>query len=58
MIQIRHTSSALKYGTYTQLLVAAEQFAFLRESPEQKVIVAVNARHEPVTVRFPVQTHG
>lgn len=57
MIQIRRASSALKYGTYTQLLVAAEQFAFLRESPEQKVIVAVNARHEPVTVHFPVHIH-
>jgi glycosidase len=58
MIRIRHMSSALKHGTYTQLLVASDHLVFLRQSLDESVIVAVNACRKPVTVHFPLQTDG
>lgn len=58
LIQIRKNSPALQHGRYQQLHVAAEQFAFLRTTGQEQVVVAVNASHHPVTVRFPIHTQG
>ena len=58
MIRVRRDLPALQHGRYKQLFVAAEQFAFLREHERERVIVAVNASHQPVTIQFPLQTLG
>jgi glycosidase len=43
--KIRRESEALKYGNYSELLVNYDQiFAFLRESKNEKIIVAANAK--------------
>ncbi len=47
---IRRESPALRYGDYAQLHVAAEQFAFMRRSDGETVVVAVNAADHPATV--------
>jgi cyclomaltodextrinase len=54
MSQIHHQLSALKHGTYKQLFVASEQFAFLRQHGQKNIIVAVNASQQPVTVHIPI----
>jgi cyclomaltodextrinase len=41
--RIRHETAALRRGTYRQLYVAHEQFAFERRHGEECVVVAVNA---------------
>jgi glycosidase len=47
---IRHGSPALQQGDYAQLHVAARQIAFLRRSPRESVLVAVNAGPRPVSL--------
>jgi len=53
--RIRRESEALRYGGYRELLVAPEQFAFLRESGRERVITAVNASEKGATVFIPRQ---
>lgn len=50
LMALRRNLPALRSGTYQQLHVAAEQFAFARRTPAQSVIVAVNAADRPATV--------
>jgi glycosidase len=40
---VRRESTALQYGAYRELFLSHEQFAFLRESEHECIIVAVNA---------------
>ncbi|MFN8531126.1 MAG: alpha-amylase family glycosyl hydrolase [Anaerolineae bacterium] len=40
---IRHKTPALRYGRYQQIHIAHEQFAFLRASDEQSILVILNA---------------
>jgi cyclomaltodextrinase len=47
---VRHESPALQEGDYSQLHVAARQIAFLRCSPRESVLVAVNAGPQPVSL--------
>ena len=47
LARIRRDSEALRYGHYHQLLVRSEQLAFARQTPEECVIVAVNAADKP-----------
>ncbi len=47
LAHLRRQSPALKYGDYTQLFVAAEQLGFVRQVPEECVIVLVNAADKP-----------
>ncbi len=49
LAQIRHHSSALQHGDYHPLLVKAEQLAFARQTPEELVVVAVNAAGKPAS---------
>lgn len=58
MSQLRQQSSALQHGSYTQLHVASEQFAFLRQHEGERTIVAVNSAQHPVTIDFPIGTAG
>jgi len=53
--QIRRGSDALKHGAYRELFVAPEQFAFLRESEHERVIVAVNAADKGQDIFIPRQ---
>ena len=48
----RAGSEALLWGSYTQLQVQPEQLVFERETANQRVIVAVNAAHEPAVMHF------
>jgi cyclomaltodextrinase len=48
--RIRHASPALQEGDYLQLHVAARQIAFLRRSPQESILVAVNAGPQPVSL--------
>lgn len=58
LAHIRHHSPALKYGDYRPLLVKSEQLAFARQTPEECVIVAVNAADRPVPLDLPVPEPG
>ena len=53
--RIRRGSSALRYGGYRELYVGHEQFAFLRESGEERVIAAVNAAGETKVLFIPAR---
>jgi glycosidase len=43
LAEIRQSTPALKTGAYHQLLVASQQYAFLREKDNVKVMVVVNS---------------
>jgi len=49
---IRHENTALKYGSYRQLLVNMNQFAFARESGGRKAIICVNSSDKTANVTF------
>lgn len=49
---LRRQSQALRGGNYTQLLVAHQQLAFLREADEERIVTAVNADTKPVSVQI------
>lgn len=49
LARIRRRSEALRYGHYRQLLVRSEQLAFARQTPEECLIVAVNAADKPAS---------
>lgn len=51
---IRRGSDALKYGEYQQVYVSHEQFAFLRQSEHEKVLVVLNAAATPVALDLPL----
>lgn len=44
--RIRYLSPALKYGNYKELLVSQEQFAFIREYENEKILVILNSSKE------------
>ena len=56
--QIRQRHPALRHGTYRTLHVASEQFAFVRETPEETIVVVVNAASSPAELRLPLLEKG
>ncbi|MEM8531730.1 MAG: alpha-amylase family glycosyl hydrolase [Chloroflexota bacterium] len=50
--QIRRHSEALRHGTYQQLLVDHEQFAYARQTSKECVIVAVNAADTELSLKL------
>ena len=54
LAQIRLQSPVLQTGNYHQVLVASEQFAFLRETKEESILVVVNSAQQPVSLEIPV----
>lgn len=58
LARIRRRSEALRYGSYCQLLVNHEQFAFARQTREECVIVAVNAADKPVPFELSLPVPG
>ncbi len=49
---IRQASKALRDGTYTQLHVASQQFAFLRQAAKQQICVGLNSSSEAVGLQL------
>lgn len=43
LASIRLDTSALRHGDYTEIFVASEQFAFSRNTPDESIIVLLNA---------------
>lgn len=58
LAQIRQTLPALQSGSYRQIMVASQQFAFIREKNGQKVLVAVNSADQDAEIAIPVQLTG
>lgn len=56
--RLRQEHKALRQGSYRQLHVSGEQFAFLRDLPDERLVVAVNSASEPVELRLPLGEHG
>jgi glycosidase len=50
LARVRAGSAALRHGSYRELHVAAEQLAFVRDVPEETVVVAINAAAAAATV--------
>ncbi len=53
LAQIRLRSPALQVGNYHQVFVAGEQFAFLRETENECVLVIVNSAQQSVALEIP-----
>lgn len=51
---IRHNAAAFRVGSYRQLYVTSEQFAFEREHLGERAVVAVNAAAAPVQIDIPL----
>jgi len=54
LVDIRKSSPALRWGSYVQRLVAAEQFAFSRHSENEIVLVLVNNANNQTDVSVPM----
>jgi glycosidase len=52
LASIRRRSPALQYGSYRQVWVDHQQFAFLRQAGSEQVITAVNSAETPATLRL------
>ncbi len=52
LISLRRRHSALRYGDYTQLHVAHEQFAFMRRDAAEAIVVALNASDRCVDLQL------
>ena len=55
---MRSGSTALRRGSYRQLLVAAEQLGFVREVDGESVVILLNAADRPVEVAAPAPRDG
>jgi cyclomaltodextrinase / maltogenic alpha-amylase / neopullulanase len=58
LARIRADLPALRRGDYRQLLVAHEQFAFVREFEGRRVVVMLNASDGPAHIRIPAPAEG
>jgi glycosidase len=52
---IRSQVSALKYGKFHSLYTGSEQFAFIRETDDQKAVVVLNSSQRPAQLTLPVE---
>ena len=56
LARLRASSPALYRGNYRELYVSPDQFAFLRETGEERIIIALNASAEPARIELPAGT--
>lgn len=56
--RLRREHRALRRGSYRELHVSPEQFAFMRSSADERLVVAVNSAKEPVELKLPLGEHG
>lgn len=54
LARIRRQHAALQRGSYRQLAVTSEQLAFMRELPQERIVVAVNASCSLAELRLPL----
>lgn len=54
LANIRKAHAALRYGSYEQVHVAHEQFAFARQTKEEQLIIVVNAASTSVSLSLKV----
>ncbi len=54
LARVREGSKALKRGTYQEVFVDHQQFAFLREFDGEKVLVIVNASEKKVDLELDI----
>ncbi len=52
MAKARHSSKALCYGSYRNILVNPNQLIFERKTDDERVLVAINADSSPFTAHF------
>jgi glycosidase len=57
-IGLRKNSAALREGSFRELFKTSEQYAFMRETGEKRIIVGVNAGAETKTIRIPETVLG
>jgi cyclomaltodextrinase len=55
---LRKSSRALQTGCYETLMIASEQFVFLREQDSERVMVAVNSADQPESIDFRLKGGG
>ena len=53
LIALRHLHSALRVGSYRPVIAAGELLLFVRECETERLLVALNLGHEPISVTFP-----
>ncbi len=58
LIALRKASPALRYGGYQQIVAEGGLFAFLRQSPEQSLVIVANRDAVEWTVLLPVRAAG
>lgn len=58
LAEIRSKNQALRRGNYQQLHVNHQQLAYLRQSENQSLVIAVNAADHPVSLDLPIPTPG
>ena len=58
LARIRQSLPALQNGSYRQIMVSSQQFAFIREKDGQKVLVAVNSSDQNAGITIPVHQIG
>jgi cyclomaltodextrinase len=58
LARIRRQSAALRRGSYRELVVQPERFAFLREHADEAVVVALSSATEPSTLEVPLPGRG
>jgi cyclomaltodextrinase / maltogenic alpha-amylase / neopullulanase len=60
LVAIRRRHRALRHGDYAELHVAPEQFAFMRRTPTESVVVTLNASPNPreVALKIPEMNRG
>ena len=52
LIALRHLHSALRVGSYRPVIAAGELLLFVRECESERLLVALNLGHEPISVTF------
>jgi glycosidase len=57
-IALRKSSAALREGSFRELFKDHEQYAFMREAGDERVLVGVNAGAETKTIRIPREALG
>ena len=57
LAHIRSQSSALKGGHYSLIFVSSRQFAFLRESDDETILVILNSAEDPVEIYLEAPGH-
>lgn len=58
LLQLRRSSPALQLGTYRSLDTPAGVYAYLREHPDEALLVALNLTHEEHELALPAAAEG